>query len=270
MKMNAICTTKVRQNSKAFTLIELLVVIAIIAILAAILFPVFASAREKARQTSCLSNQKNIGLAILQYTQDYDESFPLAAWSNGFSWDRIILPYIGQGDVRNGNQGIFVCPSDAVEPRFPGRVKRSYALTGSWEWQGIGRPNEVHAAKLWKRDGGTRGIPNATLAEVPAPAGTLMIVESHTNMNQTQENNWITNFKPAGGAPGQEAQNQRHHDLSLNKDIKPPHSGGWNYTFVDGHSKWFRPEQTADTNSGDLLFGTADWPYGMWTIRDND
>lgn len=64
----------VRSTSRAFTLIELLVVIAIIAILAAILFPVFASAREKARQTACLSNEKQIGLAVLQYAQDYDEA----------------------------------------------------------------------------------------------------------------------------------------------------------------------------------------------------
>ncbi|MFY7950867.1 MAG: DUF1559 domain-containing protein, partial [Armatimonadaceae bacterium] len=65
-------------TTKAFTLIELLVVIAIIAILAAILFPVFAQAREKARQASCLSNQKQIGLGLMMYTQDYDETYPTA------------------------------------------------------------------------------------------------------------------------------------------------------------------------------------------------
>src|SRR5436309_2836550 len=65
-----------RKSAQGFTLIELLVVIAIIVILAAILFPVFAQAREKARQASCISNNKQVGLAILQYVQDFDESFP--------------------------------------------------------------------------------------------------------------------------------------------------------------------------------------------------
>src|SRR5512147_2634849 len=69
-----------------FTLIELLVVIAIIAILAAILFPVFAQAREKARQTSCVSNYKQTSMAILQYVQDYDETFPQASAKNGANW----------------------------------------------------------------------------------------------------------------------------------------------------------------------------------------
>ena len=67
-----------RSHRNAFTLIELLVVIAIIAILAAILFPVFAQAREKARSASCLSNEKQIGLGLMMYTQDYDETYPTA------------------------------------------------------------------------------------------------------------------------------------------------------------------------------------------------
>ena len=69
------------RSNRGFTLIELLVVIAIIAILAAILFPVFAQAREKARQTSCLSNMKQVGLGLLMYTQDYDEQFPRADYT---------------------------------------------------------------------------------------------------------------------------------------------------------------------------------------------
>src|SRR5205823_175043 len=117
----------------AFTLIELLVVIAIIAILAAILFPVFAQARESARTTSCLSNTKQLGLGILQYIQDYDEKFPLwiycdsvgganpspnsgpgtvdtpwGPWKNNhIGWDKTVQPYVK-------NVQVFKCPSNDV------------------------------------------------------------------------------------------------------------------------------------------------------------
>src|SRR5690242_12936525 len=80
----------------AFTLIELLVVIAVIAVLAAILFPVFAQAREKARQTACASNMRQMGLAVLMYTQDYDERFPLAASGTEtafLNWHHFVDPY---------------------------------------------------------------------------------------------------------------------------------------------------------------------------------
>lgn len=95
------------RSRKGFTLIELLVVIAIIAILAAILFPVFARAREKARQTSCLSNLKQLGLGMLMYAQDYDECTPVAYsginWWNG-TWRERLLPYVK-------NYQIYDCPS---------------------------------------------------------------------------------------------------------------------------------------------------------------
>src|SRR5436853_2133767 len=97
--------TMSRRN--AFTLIELLVVIAIIAILAAILFPVFAQARAKARQASCLSNTKQLGLALMQYTQDYDETNVLNGYvSPGIpQWPDLLQPYAK-------NWGIFICPEN--------------------------------------------------------------------------------------------------------------------------------------------------------------
>src|ERR1700722_11683227 len=100
---------------KGFTLIELLVVIAIIAILAAILFPVFAKVREKARQTSCLSNFKQIGLAVLQYNGDNEEFFPPSevstsgggSYTTGYDWTQCVNPYVqnGSGAQPSGTTG---------------------------------------------------------------------------------------------------------------------------------------------------------------------
>src|SRR5690349_21424408 len=108
-----------------FTLIELLVVIAIIAILASILFPVFAQARERARAITCISNQKQISLGFMQYIQDYDETLPMGQFydrvtGDQYTWATMIWPYVKNGDTyttptggrfSNGGGGIFVCPS---------------------------------------------------------------------------------------------------------------------------------------------------------------
>src|SRR5437868_1226379 len=110
-----------RQRVKsAFTLIELLVVIAIIAILAAILFPVFAQAREQARAITCVSNMKQIALGWIMYAQDYDEANPMtavcescAADGGQMRWLEVIEPYIksgGESDVTKNKVSVFVCP----------------------------------------------------------------------------------------------------------------------------------------------------------------
>lgn len=107
MNYSTSLTQNQKSRSMAFTLIELLVVIAIISILAAILFPVFARARENARRASCLSNQKQIGLGFLQYIQDYDERFPRHDNTSPGFWGVRIMPYV------KSNQ-LFFCPSDTV------------------------------------------------------------------------------------------------------------------------------------------------------------
>jgi prepilin-type N-terminal cleavage/methylation domain-containing protein len=120
-----------RTVKKGFTLIELLVVIAIIAILAAILFPVFARARENARRASCQSNLKQIGLGVLQYIQDYDERYPAARWGSGPSWDAPRNVWFGQVHPYTKSLQIMQCPSDtATEPAATGpMVTRSSMFT---------------------------------------------------------------------------------------------------------------------------------------------
>jgi prepilin-type N-terminal cleavage/methylation domain-containing protein len=116
-----------------FTLIELLVVIAIIAILAAILFPVFSQARAKARQAACLNNLKQIGLGVMQYTQDYDESFPICRFAgtstqSWLNWKYIIFPYVK-------NLQIYECPeSRAQTARMMGdpNVWRGSPMDETW------------------------------------------------------------------------------------------------------------------------------------------
>ena len=113
---------------RGFTLIELLVVIAIIAILAAILFPVFAKAREKARQSSCLSNAKQIGLALHMYVQDYDEMMPplYGDVAGLFPWQQLVTPYVK-------NIQIFTCPSKITAAPFtPPSSFGSYGYNYHW------------------------------------------------------------------------------------------------------------------------------------------
>ncbi len=142
---------------KGFTLIELLVVIAIIAILAAILFPVFARAREQARKTACLSNMKQLGTALLMYTQDYDEMLPMTnydRWVGKSSdwgmdlivWCDVLMPYVK-------NYQIFVCPSRPQEA--VGRVGGWGPVTRPKGYAEIDKPPEkVHPERpqfiLWK------------------------------------------------------------------------------------------------------------------------
>ena len=138
--------------TRGFTLIELLVVIAIIAILAAILFPVFARAREKARQTACLSNLKQIGLAALMYAQDFDEKFPsgrVCNWASGGpygSHQQVLMPYVK-------NMQMFECPSllcytetnPVIRPpnSWPGSYGYNHLICNGLKMAQIRRPAEM-------------------------------------------------------------------------------------------------------------------------------
>ena len=123
MNLSSLQRRRHHRSKAGFTLIELLVVIAIIAILAAILFPVFAQAREKARQTACLSNMKQVGTGMSMYVQDYDESYPTVDTTTGVPVPRLPLPdgriYVGQMGWALQiypyikSKAVFVCPSDS-------------------------------------------------------------------------------------------------------------------------------------------------------------
>ena len=126
-----------RSARRGFTLIELLVVIAIIAILAAILFPVFARAREKARQTSCLSNVKQIMLAVQQYAQDYDERMP--RHGNSPDWSEQIYPYVN-------NAQVYGCPSATQNPNTVAEVGTIFNY--SWNYYSNSAQNNMKLAQI--------------------------------------------------------------------------------------------------------------------------
>lgn len=151
-----------------FTLIELLVVIAIIAILAAILFPVFAQAREKARAISCLSNLKQIGLAGTMYTQDYDETLPFA-WSAQGGWYNLLDPYIKNGQSANLNYAT-------------GAVWNATTTTGVWHCPDDSAPGMSYAANALTFGGGDANwgdlMPALTLAGIDEPANVVAAGEA--------------------------------------------------------------------------------------------
>ena len=197
---------------RAFTLIELLVVIAIIAILAAILFPVFAKAREKARQASCQSNTKQISLAIVQYIQDYDETFPLGTylpWPNtgGSVWVDYIAPYVKSTQV-------FLCPS------LPKNVAHGhYCLS-------YGGGNSVGVIDYqW-------GVP---IASIQAPAERPMLVEGGPNGGYTD------------GAQGMPSPLNAAWVSIPSQRCSFSHLDGQNVGFCDGHVKWVSQSNFAAT-----------------------
>ncbi len=237
---------------KAFTLIELLVVIAIIAILAAILFPVFAQARSKARQTSCLSNIKQIGTGLMMYTQDYDEVLPgnstlgsgytdprwpdaATAHSAGLGeafgwmqpydianpgthriWARDIQPYIK-------NLQIFKCPQ--AKPRSTDGACNA-AAAGSSPAGGICEVQGVNAPSAGNGNILLNGIPaGRSLATIPAPADIIFAHEVRNFFRAAQEKPRLV--LSTGNYSGFTSQ---YYDST--------HSGGANLLFCDGHAKW--------------------------------
>jgi prepilin-type N-terminal cleavage/methylation domain-containing protein/prepilin-type processing-associated H-X9-DG protein len=196
---------------RGFTLIELLVVIAIIAILAAILFPVFAKAREKARQSSCLSNVKQIVIAALSYCQDYDEMFVPGGYSyppngqrpetpGGGDWDCLLYPY-------TKNAQIFQCPSN-----------RPAYLSYGWNYVNFGYNNANPTSYGWC----------SSLGACEAPAETILIGDNE-DPDARGSSNVVWLYSTI-------AVNATYNYTGL---LSARHNDGANYGFVDGHAKWY-------------------------------
>lgn len=203
-----------------FTLIELLVVIAIIAILAAILFPVFAQAREKARQTACLSDQKQIGLAMMQYVQDNDELWPYQALVGGsltqgwplvgsgiagaspYNYKDAVLPY-------TKNEQIWLCPSDRPNAALKVAVPNvGYHMNG----------NVITAAGLAD-------------AQILAPSNLMILRESGNGLVFDR-----AYLRPEPGQCDAVMSYDRTHAGAF--EI---HFNGFNLLFADGHAKYYKP-----------------------------
>ena len=213
---------------KGFTLIELLVVIAIIAILAAILFPVFARAREKARQASCSSNLKQLATAWLMYAQDYDElvcpsydgvgtnPWRMWVWTNAGELDSRLMPYVK-------NAQLFKCPSDptALSTYGINYLMTSYALYPLSEY-------------------GHGGCP---MAKIKRPAEILVFTDSRARAN--------SHCYYIGNAyfPGYAYRTSGY--ICGGIDLR--HNEGINGAFADGHVKWIKGDKFAPENSSAAL-----------------
>jgi prepilin-type N-terminal cleavage/methylation domain-containing protein/prepilin-type processing-associated H-X9-DG protein len=247
-------TRSPHRTRTGFTLIELLVVIAIIAILAAILFPVFAQAREAARKTSCLSNTKQLILGWLMYTQDYDETYPMTAQLDGDPatgnwwgetqryWQEFIEPYIknnGTSQVWLNKTSVFICSNylksapavdeagnlkDTDSPQVGEYPLASYApnFSPTTAWWALGQS--------WA--GENAGV--ATEATTGKPSQQIMLAPNHSCCIET----W------GGGGSNNWTRAARRH------------AEGANYAMLDGHSKWYRgphPQYGAEAGTGEAL-----------------
>jgi prepilin-type N-terminal cleavage/methylation domain-containing protein/prepilin-type processing-associated H-X9-DG protein len=234
MKLSMKCEEAPKGAWAAFTLIELLVTIAIIAILAAILFPVFARARENARRASCMSNLKQIGLGIMQYTQDYDERVPsnyVKLKSDGSQirwWPDLLQPYVKSYQV-------FVCPSDS-DPmsyhfdRAPGDPTN---LVISYSPNGVITCSAADMASLHfpAVSNSTPPVLYAGLSQsivaIAEPSTTILIAD----MKQPTAPYNIANC------------NQTDLGDDSTREVPARHLDGADFLFCDGHVKWLKHSQ---------------------------
>ncbi len=203
---------RTHHSRSGFTLIELLVVIAIIAILAAILFPVFAQAREKARQTSCLSNNKQYATATLMYAQDYDEAMPMSAYPTPTG---VVTFYLAL-DPYVKNKQIAVCPSEPTAMKVAELV--GYPAPNTPEFTSFGTNLDLFVSNGF----GAPLVSPPTLASATRSAETVMTYDANTTFGVTLE-------KP---------------EIQL---VQARHSETFDANFMDGHAKSIKATDTKTT-----------------------
>ena len=264
VKVGKAASKGIVRTKAGFTLIELLVVIAIIAILAAILFPAFAKARESARRSSCSSNLKQLGITIMQYTQEYDEKYPQAngyrggTWENTWYWN--VHPLVKSYDV-------FRCPSDPIGtgtqawagPRLSYVANAYLANPGTgWTLRGIMGPGIDDTAE---NPGGWLTGTVRSLASVNNPTQTILLTErAHVwpgeaanggNSTWWGYGNMIAGIDGYGMGKAMQVPNgtraataNPYDPAGVNGGVMPVHLETANFLFADGHVKSMRPVVT--------------------------
>lgn len=220
MKKLINCHTE--RSPRGFTLIELLVVIAIIAILAAILFPVFARARERARATACLSNAKQIGLGLMQYMQDFDETYPTHLTKLGTTnvcWMQMVAPYIK-------NNQVYTCPSRS-----------------DIDYTGVYDLSVAYGMNYWMNSWYyPLGAPRLKMAAISRPAETVWIAETGNSVNSPGAG-YNQSYPSCYGAVYVRSNAVYGFDVpTASGRLTDRHFGGLNVIWGDGHAKWIRRE----------------------------